>query len=233
MAYSREKVNTECERLGLSLIDDSESFKRKQKVLVSCECGGSRGVTASSLFSNNFCCRRSSKLGINNPAKGKDPWNKGRSDLSGVLTGRPEGSLNQNPFNEEIREKYKEARRKITENGQPWSGFRRPSEDAREDILYLVKLLSGYYKVGRSYKGASYRKRETQEVLGEWKSQSKDVWEVEQIILNEFKEYKLPLTKKSNGRGMTEWFNSSLPTEEVKKRITVLFDRLTALYTTP
>ena len=232
MSFTRESVSLECDRLGLSLLDKNESFKRKQKVLVSCECGGSRGVTASSLFSNKFCCRRASKLGVNNPAKGKDPWNKGRSDLSGILTGRPEGSLNETPFNEEIREKYRESRRKITEHGQPWSGFRRPSEDEREDILYLVRLLSGHYKIGRSYKGANYRKKETQEVLGEWKSQSKYVWEVEQTILNEFKEFKNQLTEKSNGRGMTEWFNSSLPTEKVKERITALFSRLTALYST-
>jgi len=229
MAYSRESINSECERLGLSLLDDNGIFKRKQKVLVSCECSGIRGVAAFSLYLNQFCCKSASKSGANNPAKGKDPWNKGRSDLSGVLSGRPEGSLNQFPFSEEIREKYRKARRRITTNGQPWSGFKRPSDKNKEDILYLVKLLSGHYKVGRSYQGASYRKREIQGVLGEWRSVSKYVWEIEQIILTEYKEYKEPLTEKSNGRGMTEWFTADLPTEEVKERITALFNRLTPL----
>ena len=233
MSYTRDSISSECLRVGLTLVDDGEVFKRKQKILVSCECGGTRGVSAFSLYSNNFCCRRSSKLGVNNPASGKDPWNKGRSDLSGVLTGRPEGSLNQIPFGDEIRKKYKEARRRITLNGQPWSGFRRPADENREDILYFVRLTSGCYKVGRSYKGANYRKKETQEVLGEWKSISKHVWEVEQTILSEFKEHKTRLTEKSNGRGMTEWFDASLPVEEVKERITALLNRLTALCPTP
>jgi hypothetical protein len=233
MAYSRESINSECERLGLFLLDDNDLFKRKQKVLVSCECGGTRGVSAFSLYLNQFCCKSASKEGVNNPAKGKDPWNKGRSDLSGVLSGRPEGSLNQFPFGEEIREKYRKARHRITINGQPWSGFKRPSDENKKDILYLVKLLSGHYKVGRSYQGANYRKKEIQEVLGEWKSISKYVWEIEQIILTEYKEYKEPLTEKSNGRGMTEWFTADLPTEEVRERITALLNRLTALCPAP
>ena len=229
MAYSRESINSECKRLGLFLLDNNDIFKRKQKVLVSCECGGIRGVSAVSLYLNQFCCKSASKAGVNNPAKGKDPWNKGRSDLSGVLSGRPEGSLNQSPFGEEIREKYRKARRRITINGQPWSGFKRPSDENKEDILYLVKLLSGHFKVGRSYQGANYRKKEIQEVLGEWRSISKYVWEVEQIILTEYKEYKEPLTEKSNGRGMTEWFTADLPVEEVKERVTALLNRLTPL----
>ena len=232
MSYNRQGINSECIRVGLTLVDDGEVFKRKQKILVSCECGGTRGVAAFSLYSNNFCCRRSCKLGVNNPASGKDPWNKGRSDLSGVLTGRPEGSLNQTPFGEEIRKKYREARRRITANGQPWSGFRRATDEDREDVLYLVRLLSGHYKVGRSYKGSNYRKKEIQEVLGEWWSKSKYIWEVEQSVLIEFKGHKTPLTEKSNSRGMTEWFDASLPVEEVKERITVLLNRLTDLHPT-
>ena len=137
MAYSRESINSECERLGLHLLDDNDIFKRKQKVLVSCECGGTRGVSAFSLYLNQFCCKSASKEGVNNPAKGKDPWNKGRSDLSGVLSGRPEGSLNQSPFGEEIREKYRKARRRITINGQPWSGFKRPSDEKKKKTFSI------------------------------------------------------------------------------------------------
>jgi hypothetical protein len=226
MSYSRESINSECERLGLSLLDNGESFKRKQKVLVSCECGGSRGVTAFSLYSNDFCCRRSSKLGVNNPAKGKDPWNKGRSDLSGILTGRPEGSLNQTPFNEEIRGKYRESRRKITKHGQPWSGFRRPIDENREDTLYLVELTGGEIKIGRSYLGAKYRKKETQTVIGEWKSISKYIWEIESLVLREFQEFRSPLVEKSNGRGLTERFHSDLPIKEVVSFIAKFFELL-------
>jgi hypothetical protein len=95
--------------------------------------------------------------------------------------------------------------------------------------LYLVLLRNRNYKVGRSYKGAKYRKNEVQEVLGEWKGKSEHIWEVESLILLEFKEFKTPLTEKSNGRGMTEWFHPSLPVESVIRRVTALLDRLTAL----
>jgi hypothetical protein len=227
MAYSLLEIQLECDRLGLTLTQVKPSYFRKEKVLVHCECGGERGVSAFSLFLNTFCCRRRAKLGENNPAKGKDPWNKGRSDLSGVLTGRPEGSLNSEPFSDEIRKKYKESRKRITANGQPWSGFKRPQDKDREDTLYLVLLKTNNYKIGRSYKGAKYRKNEVAEVLGEWRYKSQHVWEVENAILSEFKEYKTPLMERSNSRGMTEWFQLSLPIDLVKERITSLFAMFT------
>jgi hypothetical protein len=228
MAYTHEEIQTECTRLGLTLVQIQESYKRKEKVIVECGCGGQRGVAAFSLFLNTFCCKRSSKTGCNNPAKGSEPWNKGRSDLSGVLTGRPEGSLNSKPYGEEALKRYRDARKRITENGQPWSGFKRPTDEKRDDILYLVLLSSGKYKIGRSYKGAKYRRKEVVEVLGEWKSLSKYIWEIESTILSEFQDYKTPMVEKSHGRGMTEWFEPTLPTERVKERITALLDRLTA-----
>jgi hypothetical protein len=229
MSYTKNEIQSECDRLDLTLVQVQESYKRKEKVVVECDCGGRRGVAAFTLFLNKFCCKRSSKTGYNNPAKGTDPWNKGRSDLSGILTGRPEGTLNSKPFSEEILKKYRDARKRITENGQPWSGFKCPYEEDREDTLYLVLLTSGKYKIGRSYKGAKYRKKEILEVLGEWKSQSKHIWEIESAILSEFREYRTPLKEKSNGRGMTEWFEPTLPTEMVKERITAFLDRFTEL----
>jgi hypothetical protein len=233
MAYSLLEIQRECRRIDLTLVGIKPTYLRKEQVLVRCECGGERGVSAFSLFKNTSCCRRKSKLGENNPAKGKDPWNKGRSDLSGVLTGRPEGSLNSEPFSDEIRQKYRDARKRLTEHGQPWSGFKSPKDKDREDTLYLVLLRNRNYKVGRSYKGAKYRKNEVQEVLGEWKGKSEHIWEVESLILLEFKEFKTQLTEKSKGRGMTEWFHPSLPVESVIGRITALLDRLTSLCPAP
>jgi hypothetical protein len=49
----------------------------------------------------------------------------------------------------------------INEN---WS---RPKDNERPDKLYFIKLHNGKYKVGRSYKGWLYRKKETAELLGE------------------------------------------------------------------
>jgi hypothetical protein len=229
MAYSLLEIQRECRRINLTLVEVKATYLRKEKVLVRCECGGERGVSAFSLFKNTSCCKRKSKLGENNPAKGRDPWNKGRFDLSGVLTGRPEGSLNAEPFSDEVRQKYRDARKRLTKHGQPWSGFKSPKDKDREDTLYLVLLRNRNYKVGRSYKGARYRKNEVQEVLGEWKGKSEHIWEVESLILLEFKEFKTQLTEKSNGRGMTEWFQPSLPVESVIGRITALLERLTSL----
>jgi hypothetical protein len=227
MAYSLLEIQRECDRLNLTLTQVKPSYFRKEKVLVHCDCGGERGVSAFSLFKNISCCRRKAKLGGNNPARGKDPWNKGRRDLSGVLTGRPEGSLNSEPCSDETRQKYRDARKRLTENGQPWSGFKNPKDKDREDTLYLVLLKNLNYKVGRSYKGAKYRKSEVQEVLGEWKGKSEHIWEVEGLILSEFKEFKTPMSERSNGRGMTEWFQPTLPVKTVIQRITALLDRLT------
>ena len=83
------------------------------------------------------------------------------------------------------------------------------------DKLYFIKLHNGKYKVGRSYKGWLYRKKETAELLGEWSGKSIDIWNLERAVLKEFSQYKAPLTEMSMGRGMTEHFTKELPIQEV------------------
>ena len=83
------------------------------------------------------------------------------------------------------------------------------------DKLYFIKLHNGKYKVGRSYKGWLYRKKETAELLGEWSGKSIDIWNLERAVLKEFSQYKAPLTEMSMGRGMTEHFLENLPIQEV------------------
>ena len=83
------------------------------------------------------------------------------------------------------------------------------------DKLYFIKLHNGKYKVGRSYKGWLYRKKETAELLGEWSGKSIDIWNLERAVLKEFLQYKAPLTEMSMGRGMTEHFLENLPIQEV------------------
>lgn len=88
-------------------------------------------------------------------------------------------------------------------------------EPDRPDKLYFIKLHNGKYKVGRSYKGWLYRKKETAELLGEWSAKSIDIWNLEKKVLKEFSQYKAPLTEMSLGRGMTEHFLDTLPIEDV------------------
>jgi len=83
------------------------------------------------------------------------------------------------------------------------------------DKLYFIKLHNGKYKVGRSYKGWLYRKKETAELLGEWSGKSIDIWNLERKVLNHFSSYKAPLNEMSMGRGMTEHFLDTLPVQEV------------------
>lgn len=83
------------------------------------------------------------------------------------------------------------------------------------DKLYFIKLHNGKYKVGRSYKGWLYRKKETAELIGEWSGKSIDIWNLEKKVLKEFSQYKAPLTEMSMGRGMTEHFLDTLPIQEV------------------
>ena len=83
------------------------------------------------------------------------------------------------------------------------------------DKLYFIRLHNGKYKVGRSYKGWLYRKKETAELLGEWSGKSIDIWNLEKKVLKEFSQYKAPLNEMSMGRGMTEHFIDTLPVQEV------------------
>jgi len=83
------------------------------------------------------------------------------------------------------------------------------------DKLYFIKLHNGNYKVGRSYKGWLYRKKETAELFGEWSGKSIDIWNLERAVLKEFSQYKAPLNEMSMGRGMTEHFLENLPIQEV------------------
>ena len=92
-------------------------------------------------------------------------------------------------------------------------------EPERPDKLYFIKLHNGNYKVGRSYKGWLYRKKETAELLGEWSGKSIDIWNLEKKVLNEFSQYKAPLNEMSMGRGMTEHFLETLPIDKVLEYI--------------
>jgi len=88
-------------------------------------------------------------------------------------------------------------------------------EPERPDKLYFIKLHNGKYKVGRSYKGWLYRKKETAELLGEWSGKSIDIWNLEKKVLKQFFHHKAPLTEMSMGRGMTEHFLDTLPIQKV------------------
>lgn len=108
----------------------------------------------------------------------------------------------------------------------PFRGKPRPhsigwicKEPERPDKLYFIKLHNGKYKVGRSYKGWLYRKKETAELLGEWSAKSIDIWNLEKKVLKEFSQYKAPLNEMSMGRGMTEHFLETLPIDKVLEYI--------------
>ena len=202
-----------CDNRGLEYKGEIRTHTKREKIKVYCKCSGEREVLVSGLKYSNYCCRRRAKLGENNPAHQKTPWNKGKK-CPGV-GGRPEGVRNSKPYSQETIERYSQARKRITANGQPWSGFQRPQDENRLDKLYFIKLHNGKYKVGRSYKGWLYRKKETAELLGEWSGKSIDIWNLERKVLNEFSSYKAPLTEMSMGRGMTEHFIDTLPIEEV------------------
>ena len=120
--------------------------------------------------------------------KGKIPWNKG-------LTGAQKSPRKGKPYPQSIGWVCK--------------------DPEHPDKLYFIKLHNGKYKVGRSYKGWLYRKKETAELLGEWSGKSIDIWNLERKVLNEFSSYKAPLTEMSMGRGMTEHFIDTLPVQDV------------------
>ena len=206
-----------CKNKGLKYIGENRTHTRRERVKVYCECSGEREILVCGLNSGGVCCPRKAKLGENNPAYKKSPWNKGKKCPG--IGGRPEGVKNSKPFNSEIREKYSQARKRITANGQPWSGFQRPKDNERPDKLYFIKLHNGKYKVGRSYKGWLYRKKETAELLGEWSGKSIDIWNLEKKVLEEFSQYKAPLNEMSMGRGMTEHFLETLPIDKVLEYI--------------
>ena len=88
-------------------------------------------------------------------------------------------------------------------------------EPDRPDKLYFIELHNGNYKVGRSYKGWLYRKKETAKLIGEWAGKSIDIWNLEKEILKNFSYYKIPLIEMSASRGMTEHFSDNLPIDEV------------------
>ena len=124
--------------------------------------------------------------------KGKTPWNKG-------IKGAQQSPRKGKPYPQSIGWVCK--------------------EPERPDKLYFIKLHNGKYKVGRSYKGWLYRKKETAELLGEWSGKSIDIWNLEKKVLEEFSQYKAPLNEMSMGRGMTEHFLETLPIDKVLEYI--------------
>ena len=120
--------------------------------------------------------------------KGKTPWNKG---LKGVQKSPRKGK------------------------SYPQSIGWVCKDQEHPDKLYFIKLHNGRYKIGRSYKGWLYRKKETAELLGEWSGKSIDIWNLEKKVLHHFQQYKAPLTEMSMGRGMTEHFLDTLPVQDV------------------
>jgi hypothetical protein len=200
------------EKLGFQILSWDGYPAKRNKVLIRCS-HGERWVFPNGQLNKTSCCRVSAKIGENNPFFGKPTWNTGKKCPG--LGGRPKGSKNSSSFSEEVRKKYSEARKRITANGQYWSGFQRPQDNNRPDKLYFIKLHNGRYKVGRSYKGWLYRKKETAELLGEWPGKSVDIWNLEKKVLREFSQYKAPLDEMSMGRGMTEHFVETVPTQEV------------------
>jgi hypothetical protein len=125
--------------------------------------------------------------------KGKTPWNKG-------LKGAQQSPRKGKPYPQSIGWVCK--------------------DPEHPDKLYFIKLHNGKYKVGRSYKGWLYRKKETAELIGEWSGKSIDIWNLERKVLKEFSQYKAPLNEMSMGRGMTEHFIDTLPVQEVVSFIT-------------
>lgn len=120
--------------------------------------------------------------------KGKTPWNKG-------IKGAQQSPRKGKPYPQSV----------------GWIC----KEPERLDKLYFIKLHNGKYKVGRSYKGWLYRKKETAELIGEWSGKSIDIWNLEKKVLKQFSQYKAPLTEMSMGRCMTEHFIDTLPVQEV------------------
>lgn len=213
MTYTISLLETLCQNRGLEYRGEPRTHTKRERIKVYCECSGEREVLVCGLRKGVLCCRKKAKLGENNPNYQKPTWNKGIK-CPGV-GGRPIGVKNSKPYSQETLEKYSQARKRITANGQHWSGFQRPQDNDRPDKLYFIKLHNGNYKVGRSYKGWVYRKKQTAELIGEWCGKSIDIWTLERKVLKEFAAYRAPLTEMSRGRGMTEHFIDTLPIQEV------------------
>jgi hypothetical protein len=199
-------------KAGFEIIGWDPYPARKSKVLIKCP-HQEKWVYAHGQLNKTSCCKVSSKENNKNPMYNKTPWNKDK--ICPGIGGRPKGVKNSKPYSQETLKKYSEARKRITKNGQWWSGFQRPQDSDRPDKLYFIRLYNGKYKVGRSYKGWLYRKKETAELLGEWSGKSIDIWNLERKVLKEFSQYKAPLNEMSMGRGMTEHFSEILPVQAV------------------
>jgi hypothetical protein len=145
-------------------------------------------------FYKRVLSKRRSYSGENNPNYGKTCSQKSIEATKRANTGKPSPKKGK-PFPQSV----------------GWIC----KEPDRPDKLYFIKLHNGKYKVGRSYKGWLYRKKETAELLGEWSGKSIDIWNLEKKVLKEFSQYKAPLNEMSMGRGMTEHFIDTLPTQEV------------------
>ena len=145
-------------------------------------------------FAERVLSKRRSYKGENNPNYGKPCSQNAIEATKKANTGRPNPRKGK-PFPQSVGWVCK--------------------EPERPDKLYFIKLHNGKYKVGRSYKGWLYRKKETAELIGEWSGKSIDIWNLEKKVLKEFSQYKAPLTEMSMGRGMTEHFLETLPIQEV------------------
>lgn len=145
-------------------------------------------------FAERVLSKRRSYIGENNPNYGKPCSQKAIEATKKANTGKPSPRKGK-PFSQSV----------------GWIC----KEPERPDKLYFIRLNNGKYKVGRSYKGWLYRKKETAELLGEWSAKSIDIWNLERKVLQNFKQYKAPLTEMSMGRGMTEHFLETLPIQDV------------------
>jgi hypothetical protein len=145
-------------------------------------------------FAERVLSKRRSYSGENNPNYGKPCSQKAIEATKRANTGKPSPKKGK-PFPQSVGWVCK--------------------EPDRPDKLYFIKLHNGKYKVGRSYRGWLYRKKETAELLGEWSGKSIDIWNLEKKVLKQFSQYKAPLTEMSMGRGMTEHFLNILPIQEV------------------
>lgn len=69
-SYTYESLNQICKNRGLEFRDIKKNYSKRDYVNVYCECSGERKVLVSGLDKSNFCCKRKSKLGENNPRYG-------------------------------------------------------------------------------------------------------------------------------------------------------------------
>jgi hypothetical protein len=69
-SYTYENLNQVCKNRGLEFRDIHKNYSKRDYINVYCECSGERKVLVSGLDKSNFCCKRKSKLGENNPVYG-------------------------------------------------------------------------------------------------------------------------------------------------------------------